>query len=120
MEIEINNKSLTQAQLDTINETVNGLNFIALNLEKNKLQQLSRLVRAVMVDFISWSKNSYMLNNKSCDEEYFDEYLIDTSMLAAMEFLAKFALLDDIKIKNEFIEIISKMESVLSPNKKHN
>ena len=120
MEIEINNESLSQDQRDVIQETIHGLNFIALNLEKNKLLQLSRLVRAVMVDFTSWSKNNFMFNDKSENGEHFREHLIDTSILAAMEFLAKFASLNDDEVKSDVIETIQKIEDMVSVNKKFN
>jgi len=120
IDIEINNELLTKVQRDSINETVSGLNFIALNLEKNQLNQLSRLIRAVMVDIVSWSKNSFMVNNELNSENCFNEYLIDTSMLAAMEFLAKFALLDDNKIKDEVLEAVLKLEDIINSNKHYN
>lgn len=101
--IELN---LSTSQSSTIGETINGLNFIALNAERNGLKQISRLIRATMADIASWVDNY----DGSDQFKKYPEYFLDASMFSALEFLAKFALLDDEKIKKDVLEFISKLE----------
>lgn len=105
--IEINNEALNDSQRDVIQETVNGLNFIALNAERCQLTQIARLVRAVMVDIVSWSKHLHMQNEQHGEPNIFENYMIDVSMITAFEFLAKFALLDDDQLKEDILKTLS-------------
>ena len=106
--MDINKIGLNDSQHDALQETINGLNFMALNIERHNLQVISRLIRAVMVDIVSWSKHRQMYNNN--EPNLAENYLIDTSMITAFEFLAKFASMKDVELKNEILTMLQKAE----------
>ena len=90
---------------NNLSSIIAGLNYLQGEAQKSKMPTVANLLKIAARDILFCAESSYNIDTTS--DEYLKSLVIDPSVYAAFEFLAKFALLDDKKLKNDVIDTIS-------------
>ncbi len=94
-------KKELEASIDSI---IHGLFYLSLEAENAKLVSISNLLVNTISEISGWiDNNSEELKIKPCNAR------LNNSFVAAIEFLAKFAAINDTTLRNEVIDEIKKL-----------
>lgn len=105
-------KNLSNKNTEIISSIVNGLFYLSQEAENGDLKVVRNLLLTTIDDIVGWVDNASEDNNESASYSI----IKNSSFIAAIEFLSKFASIKDSKLKKEILDEIGKIECVKADN----
>ncbi len=103
--------SISTRQEDAIKQILAGLSYLANEAESSNLSIVSGLIKNASSDILYWIENQ-------ADEQHVGQglrLLGDQSLMLAIEFLAKFASVDNDSIRKDIIKKIEELQLAYKP-----
>lgn len=97
---------ITEKNKESISQILQGLSYLTREAETNKLIPVRNLLLNTINDIAGWIDNNEQSFGTSSAN-----IMVDTSFMAAIEFLSKFASINDEVLKKEIVDEIRSSES---------